>query len=264
MDLSTLLYFLVSFPASIIGALCGIGGGVIIKPLLDLFNVGSVATISFLSGCTVLVMSLYSVEKSISAHESRVEFSVATPLAIGAAVGGVVGKQIFSMISTASGDARLVGLIQSICLALVTLGTFLYTVKKDKIRTRRLNGKIPCVFVGLVLGILSSFLGIGGGPINLVVLFYLFSMDTKTASQNSLYIILFSQFASLVTTLVTGKIPEFEWIALLFMIIGGLAGGVMGRMLNSKLNSKKLDKIFLCAMAVIILISCYNAVKFAV
>ena len=252
MDLSTLLYFLVSFPASIIGALCGIGGGVIIKPLLDLFNVGSVATISFLSGCTVLVMSLYSVEKSISAHESRVEFSVATPLAIGAAVGGVVGKQIFSMISAASGDARLVGLIQSICLALVTLGTFLYTVKKD------------CVFVGLVLGILSSFLGIGGGPINLVVLFYLFSMDTKTAAQNSLYIILFSQFASLVTTLVTGKIPEFEWIALLFMIIGGLAGGVMGRMLNSKLNSKKLDKIFLGAMAVIILISCYNAVKFAV
>ncbi len=263
MDLSTLLYFLVSFPASIIGAICGIGGGVIIKPLLDLFGVGSVATISFLSGCTVLMMSLYSVERSIVTHESQVKFSVATPLAIGAAVGGVVGKQIFSMISAASGNYQMVGFIQSVCLTLVTLGTFLYTLKKDKIKTCQIKGKTACVLVGLALGIMSSFLGIGGGPINLVVLFYLFSMDTKTAAQNSLYIILFSQFASLVTTLVTGKLPEFEIAALLFMIVGGIAGGIIGRSLNHKLDSKKLDKIFLGAMVVIVLISCYNAVNFA-
>lgn len=263
MDLSTLLYFLISFPASIIGAICGIGGGVIIKPMLDLFGAGSVATISFLSGCTVLVMSLYSVERSLVTHESRVDFAVATPLAIGAVFGGIIGKQVFQMISHASGNPRLVGLIQSICLAIVTLGTFLYTIKKDSIKTHRMKGKLPCVLVGLVLGILSSFLGIGGGPINLVVLFYLFSMDTKTAAQNSLYIILFSQFASLVTTLVTGSLPEFEIIALILMIVGGLAGGIMGRMINRRLNSKKLDRVFLFAMAVIILISCYNAAAFA-
>ena len=29
------LFFLISFGASIIGAICGIGGGVIIKPVLD-------------------------------------------------------------------------------------------------------------------------------------------------------------------------------------------------------------------------------------
>ena len=46
--------------------------------------------------------------------------------------------------------------------------------------------------MSITLGILSSFLGIGGGPINLVVLFFFFSMDTKTAAQNSLYTILFS------------------------------------------------------------------------
>ena len=49
-----LLFVLVSFGASIVGAICGIGGGVIIKPTLDAFGVLSVATISFLSGCTVL------------------------------------------------------------------------------------------------------------------------------------------------------------------------------------------------------------------
>ena len=42
-------FFIISLGASIIGAICGIGGGVIVKPTLDLFNVASVSTISFLS-----------------------------------------------------------------------------------------------------------------------------------------------------------------------------------------------------------------------
>lgn len=70
------LFFAVSFLASIAGAICGIGGGVIIKPVLDMFGLASVSTISFLSGCTVLAMSIYSVGKNILAHENRVDFAV--------------------------------------------------------------------------------------------------------------------------------------------------------------------------------------------
>ena len=261
MELSTLFYFLVTFPASVVGAICGIGGGVIIKPLLDLFGTGDAATVSFLSGCTVLMMSLYSVERSITMRENQVEFSVATPLAIGAAIGGVIGKQIFSAILASSAYPQFVGFVQSVCLALVTCGTLVYTLCKNHVKTHRIEGKLPCVLVGLILGIMSSFLGIGGGPINLVVLFYLFSMDTKTAAQNSLYIILFSQFASLVTTLVTGKLPEFEMIALLIMILGGVAGGIAGRTLNQKLTARAVDKLFVCLMVVIIGICVYNALS---
>lgn len=47
--MSVLLYLVVSFLASVIGAICGIGGGVIIKPVLDLCGLASVSTISFLS-----------------------------------------------------------------------------------------------------------------------------------------------------------------------------------------------------------------------
>ena len=49
--------FLVSFLASVAGAVCGIGGGVIIKPLFDLCQLADVSAASFLSGCTVLCMS---------------------------------------------------------------------------------------------------------------------------------------------------------------------------------------------------------------
>ena len=37
---------LVSFLASVIGSICGVGGGVIIKPVLDAFGIMSVSAIS--------------------------------------------------------------------------------------------------------------------------------------------------------------------------------------------------------------------------
>ena len=55
--MQVLAYFIISLLASVAGAICGIGGGVIIKPTLDLFHLDSVATVSVLSGCTVLAMS---------------------------------------------------------------------------------------------------------------------------------------------------------------------------------------------------------------
>ena len=90
----SMVAFLVSFLASTAGAICGIGGGVIIKPVLDLFQMASVSTISFLSGCTVLSMSLYSVGRAAASRDSVVDFKTGTPLALGAALGGVLGKQL--------------------------------------------------------------------------------------------------------------------------------------------------------------------------
>ena len=68
-----ILFFVISFLASIAGAICGIGGGVIIKPLLDSFGLMDVKTISFLSGCTVLAMSTYSFVVSKVKKESLVD-----------------------------------------------------------------------------------------------------------------------------------------------------------------------------------------------
>lgn len=46
----SMVAFLVSFLASTAGAICGIGGGVIIKPVLDLFQMASVSHDKFLIG----------------------------------------------------------------------------------------------------------------------------------------------------------------------------------------------------------------------
>lgn len=258
------LYFIflaVSFGASVVGAICGIGGGVLIKPLLDAFGVLSVASISFLSGCTVLSMSCYSVVKAKRSGDSLVDVKTGTPLAIGAALGGVAGKMMFQFLTDAAGNKDRVGAIQAICLLIITFGTMIYTIEKRKIKTHQVKSVIACVLIGVVLGVFSSFLGIGGGPINLVVLFFFFSMDTKTAAQNSLYIILFSQLTSLINTLVTGTVPEFSAVLLILMVGGGILGGMAGRKINKKIDEAMVNKLFIGLMAIIMLICAYNTYR---
>ena len=255
-----ILFFIVAFLSSIVGAICGIGGGVVIKPVLDMLQMGAPATINFLSGCTVLSMSLYSVSKSLRAGDSKVEMSTGTPLALGAALGGVVGKEMFSAVKNFFGGSAMVGGVQAIALGIITLGTLLYTVNKAKIRTHKASNKALCAVIGLLLGIMSSFLGIGGGPINLVVLGFCFGMDTKTAAANSLYIILFSQAASLIAALISG-LPEFRVLALALMVMGGIGGGIVGRSLNKKMDNKAVDKLFIGLMVLIVGICVYNAVR---
>ena len=53
----TAILFFICIAASTIGAIVGAGGGVIIKPAVDLLGLLPVSTVSFLSGCTVLAMS---------------------------------------------------------------------------------------------------------------------------------------------------------------------------------------------------------------
>ena len=258
-----MLVFLIALLSSAAGAICGIGGGVVIKPVMDMFRIDSVAAISFLSGCTVLSMSCYTVGRAMLAGEGRVDVKTGTPLALGAALGGLAGKALFTAVKDLFQQSDMVGAVQSACLAAITLGTLAYTLCKARIHTHRLTAPAACCAVGLALGICSSFLGIGGGPINLVVLYYFFSMDTRTAAANSLYIILFSQLASLLATLIAGTIPDLQLMMLVWMIAGGIGGGIIGRACSRRMDDRAVEKLFMGLMGVIIAISLFNCFRFA-
>lgn len=261
--ITTIIFFLISLAATTMGAVSGIGGGVIIKPVLDAFGLLSVSTISFLSGCTVLSMSIVSLLKSRGSGV-KLEVRKSTFLAIGAAVGGVLGKYLFDLMKGHfSGDA-VVGATQSALLIAMTVFVFFYVRRKENIRTKHIENSIVCLLIGLGLGMLSAFLGIGGGPINIAVLSYLFSMDAKTSARNSIYIILFSQITSLIRTFAAGAVPEFDPIMLALMIFGGVAGGFIGSAVSRKLTNKGVDKLFSGVMLVIIAVSCYNFVRFVI
>ena len=142
------------------------------------------------------------------------------------------------------------------------MGTLVYTIRKKNIKSLKIKSAPASLIIGSALGILSSFLGIGGGPFNLAVLFYFFSMETKDAVQNSLFIILFSQITSLIYMIACGKIPSVNIGMLLAMAAGGLAGGVFGKRIGKQLDGKTTEKLLVFIMMLIIIICIYNSIRY--
>lgn len=253
-------YFFISLFSSIMGAISGIGGGVIIKPVLDSFSPFGAGTISFLSGCTVLSMTTVTLARSRKL-EVQLNHRTAVILAAGSVLGGAGGKALFDLVKNSFPHGKVIGISQSLLLALLTLFVFFFTLWKEKIRPRHKSRLSFILCTGFLLGCLSSFLGIGGGPINLAVLYFFFSMDSKTAALNSLFIIFFSQITSLIFTAARGNIPPFDPLVLSLMIAGGISGGLAGSTLSKRMSHRGVDKLFMAVMGIIILICCYNILK---
>lgn len=257
------ILFLICFIASTFGAIAGFGGGVIIKPVLDAFGILPVSTISFLSGCTVFSMSIASL---IRTRGNGVQLSIrtSTPLALGAVAGGLIGKWLFELVRRTFENESTLGLIQAVLLSILNILVFIYICKKDKLKSYHTESIPVALIIGLALGMISSFLGIGGGPCNVAVLFLFFSMDAKTAAKNSIYIILFSQASSIITALATHTVPDFEWLSLLLMAAGGVVGAIVGAAISKRLSTRQVEVLLRGLLAVIICIGFYNVFQFAV
>ena len=178
------------------------------------------------------------------------------------AAGGLLGSQLFSAVKAMFDNPNTVGSVQAVCLAIVTAGTLAYTLNKERIRTLRVENKVACVAIGLFLGCMSSFLGIGGGPFNVAGLYYFFSMPAKKAAQNSLFIVLFSQLTSTLRTVLFDSVPPFPWAILLGMVLLSIAGSEAGRRINKTIDNRQATLWLEGAMVLVMGISIYNIIKF--
>lgn len=257
------ILFVVCLAASAAGSLAGFGGGVIIKPVLDAFGVFPVSTASFLSGCAVLGMAAVSLVKSRK-DGVVLELGTSTPLALGAAAGGMAGKELFEWIKHIYGSENVLGLVQALLLLVTTILVFLYILRKEQLPSVKIKNPMACLAVGLLLGCISSFLGIGGGPLNVAVLFFFFSMDVKTAAKNSIYVILFSQGFSLASALMNHTVPDFQIRHLAVMVSGGVFGALLGAELSGKIDAVKLEKLLHVLVLLVIGMNLYNLAVFAV
>ena len=114
----SMVAFLVSFLASTAGAICGIGGGVIIKPLMDVMHHFDVETIGVLSSITVFSMSAVSIGKQMLA-KVQIPFQIAIPLSLGSVVGGYIGQWMLSAIVSGVQAQGLVTVVQNGLLAVL-------------------------------------------------------------------------------------------------------------------------------------------------
>lgn len=268
------IWFLVAAAASTIGAISGIGGGVIIKPVMDSIGTLDVPTVSFLSGCTVLAMSTVSLARNLrdtrsginkggAAKGAALDPAVGIPLALGAVFGGIAGKALFQQARTLLGRDTLVGLVQAAVLLAINVGVLLYMLNKTHITTRRVGAKTAGLAIGFALGMQSSFLGIGGGPINIAVLSFFYSMRPKETTVNSLFIIFCSQLANLLTSLATGTIPSFPPAALVLMAIGAVSGSLAGTRLLRIMRDRAVETLFIGVLVLLMGLNIWNIVRFA-
>lgn len=257
-----LVCYLVTFAACILGTICGMGGGIIIKPVLDATGIMSVAAVTFLSGCTVIAMSCWSVGKTALKRESALDLRSTPLLAVGAALGGLAGKQLFNLVADQFADRNTAGGVQACLLFFATFATLLYTVWKDRFPPKQVGSRAVVLIIGLLLGLLGAFLGIGGGPFNVAVLCYFFSMPTKRATQNSLLIVLFSQLASTLRTVFTTGAPQLDPILLAGMIVVAVAASEVGRRIHRRIDERQAKLCLEGAMVLIMGISVYNMFHF--
>ena len=103
-------------------------------------------------------------------------------------------------------------------MVILTVAVFFYVLFKSRIKQKDIKNKVFSSFAGLFLGLMSSFLGIGGGPINIMVLSY---------------------------------VPSFSYPLLLMMMVFAVIGASAGRSISKRLDSHKIDVMFLWMLVLI-------------
>lgn len=250
-----IIYFIVAIIATTVGALAGLGGGVIIKPTLDLLGHYDITTISLLSSFTVFSMAIVSTYKQLK--KGFVIQKSLVYLAIGAILGGIIGKNLFEILINNMPENQASGLQAMILAFLLIVVLF-----KKFLPDYDIKWPIAIFLVGLILGTTASFLGVGGGPINVMIIMMFLKMDIKEAAVASVFVILLSQLAKLVTFGVTTDFSAYDLTMLVYMIPAAILGGLIGFKLSHWLKELHIHYIFNILVFVLILLNVYNAYTF--
>ena len=254
--MGTVIYTAVILIATFFGSFVGLGGGVIIKPVLDAIGIDPVDTVSFLSAVAVFAMSVSSTARHII-HKTRFETRVILYLSAGSAVGGWIGDRLFRYLLEHF-EEELVKGVQSLILGLLLVAVIVYVNGRFKSYSIRNGAGIAAV--GLGLGVMSSFLGIGGGPINVAVLVLFFSFSMKDSAVYSVAVIFFAQLTKLITIYASNRFEPYDLKILLFIIPAAVVGGLIGARLNRICKEKSIQIVFTVCISAVPILNFYNAI----
>lgn len=252
-----LIYMLVTVMATSIGAIAGLGGGVIIKPLFDMIGVHDPATIGVYSSFAVFFMAIVSTYKQIQ-NDMKIDMKIGGCIALGSFVGGYLGDVIFGYINSGMSSGISVDGIQAGLLFIILTLILIYTLNKDKFKSFKMENPVSIFGVGFFLGVISVFLGIGGGPLNIAAITIAFSFDIKETVVYSIVTILAAQVSKLGRIFLIDGITSYYLKPLGFIIISAIIGGYLGAIINNKLEEKKIENIYIITIVSLMAISLFN------
>lgn len=252
-----LLYGVVVFAATLLGAFVGLGGGVVIKPVLDVIGAHPLEQISFFSSCAVFAMSVTSMAKHIW-NKTPIQASVVLLVAAGSVAGGICGNSLFSLAMGASGRPELIRGIQSAILAAFLACVILSVVAKH--RTFPVANPLAILFSGFLLGTAASFFRHWWWSNQCCVFNAPFLVFHERCRRLFRCGHLFSQCSNLITTGIKTGFAGYDLKILLIVIPCAVAGGFLGSVLNRKCSESFIQKVFVLAVSAVACLSLYNAV----
>lgn len=158
-----LMYSLVGAVAGVLAGLLGIGGGLVIVPMLVLcFNLQDItdARVMHLALGTSMASIVFTAFSSASAHNRRkaVQWDVVRRATVGLLIGTFLGSCVVALLPGAVLKAFFV-------VFLYYVATQMLLGHKPK-PTRTLPGRVGMFGAGGVIGVVSSWVGIGGGTLS--------------------------------------------------------------------------------------------------
>ncbi len=247
----------------VLSGLFGVGGGFLITPLLIFYGIPP--TVAVATGANQIVASSVA---GVIAHWRRkaVDFQMGGVLLAGGIVGSVLGVWLFAFLTSVGQIELLISLSYVALLSIIggmMITEGLNTIRKQKggsggastggtrhnwvsalpfkmrFKTSRLyiSALLP-LGLGLVVGVLSAIMGVGGGFIMVPAMIYLLRMPTNVVVGTSLFQILF--VTALVTVLHAVNNQTVDFILAFILLLGGVVGVQLGIRIGHHLKGEQI------------------------
>ena len=220
------------FAAGILGSMIGLGGGIIVVPVLTFFGFSPTlaASNSLFAAFSNAVASTVSYSR-----QKRINYSLGLKLGLLTVPGTVLGAFLSSDVSPE---------IFKILFGFVLIASAVYIFLRKKIESseKTISRQMMIFAIGasFFAGIISSFFGIGGGIIFVPLMVVGMGMAMKTAAPTSQLILLFASFSGVIIHTLLGH-SDFLQAGLL--ATGSFAGGMFGARLSGEIKEKFLQII---------------------
>ncbi|WP_338232360.1 sulfite exporter TauE/SafE family protein [Companilactobacillus muriivasis] len=254
-----IIYFFTVLCANVIGAISGMGGGVIIKPIMDSLGRSGLLAINFYSSFAVFIMSIVSTYKQYK-NGIDIKWGQALRLAIGSMIGGYLGNTILVTLLKVMKSESVVNIIQ-IVLLIITLIIALIFTKPLHLSFIEKHMNIYLLLSGVFLGTVATLLGIGGGPINVALLVSLFSFAPKISTTYSIITIFFSQSTKLISSINMIPAMHISLTNVIFILFAAILGGYFGAVISNKVSSKLVLRIYKVTILGVLMINVVNMIS---
>ncbi len=230
-----IILVIIGFGSGILGSLIGVGGGIVMTPVLTYMGF-SPAVIASSSLIAVFATSISSTITYI--RKKYINYWLGLKLALPAIPGSIVGGFFSNFISLE---------YFKIYFAILLTAVGLYIFFKNKIINKTLDRTPKPLFYLILIsgtfgaGIISSFFGIGGGIIFVPILVIIYKLKMINASPTAQFTLLISTITGLLTHIILEH-PDYSYgIALAF---GAFFGAQLGSRSIHLVNENILSKIF--------------------